>query len=273
MQNWANITPVEVVAVGSAMLVLCVAPTVLAWSDTRRRRKALAQAAALEAAARAALIPPPVEPPPVAAAVAPSLMDLQVTWDEPTATVNTDLLDAPVAAAVAAAALEAPVPAPVEPPASLAEAPAVEAAAEPPQPIEPAIESPTPAEPMDEPAAVGAPFAFCLQDLRRVRLPNWPPPEVNDDPVRSAVWRDAERLAAQHAQAIGAAALTSPQPVQSSCLGAAEADGTCTRLRFFLFEVLWPSTAEQAIAEAVFEIEADGATIRSSVRRLRRSHR
>jgi hypothetical protein len=246
MQNLANIKPVEVVVVGSALLVLCVAPAVLAWSDARRRRKVLARAA----------VPEPVvsAPPPVAAAATPSLADVQQVWDEPTVTVDADMLPAPAAplqpAAEFALPVEPPAAAPIDAPPAVAEAPA-------PPPAEPVREAQTVAEPPR--------YQFCLQELRRVRLPNWPPAEVHDDPARSAVWREAERLVVQRQQEINAMPLASTQRAQSSCLGFAEADAAGMRLRFLLFPLLWPSTEEQATAEAVFEVDRTTGEIRSRV--------
>jgi len=283
MQNWTNITPVEVVTVGSAMLIVCVAPSVLAWSDTRRRRRQLARAAALEAAARAAAFPTGET-----AAVA-SFMDTSQAWDEPTVTVDADVIGAPVVLPMEAAVFEVPPDAVAEIPVAGEEhrqpteehhdapvSPPTVAVAEPLQPPEPpgasavAPEPPPAAEPAEEEPWSGDGVTFCLQDLRRVRLPNWPPTEVTADPVRSATWRDAEHLAARYQAGIGTTRLVAPEAVRASCLGAAEAEAACTRLRFYLFEALWPSTAEQAIAEAVFEVEPDGTVARSFVRRRRR---
>jgi hypothetical protein len=257
MQNLANIRPVEVVVVGSALFVLCVAPAVLAWSDARRRRKMLARAAVPELAV---LAPQP--------AATPNLADVQQLWDEPTVTVDADMLAVPSAVPVVAP-VAAPQPAavfalPVEPPAA--------APIDAPPPIAEAQTPPT-AEPASQPHTFAEPrrYQFCLQELRRVRLPNWPPAEVLDDPARNEVWREAERLAVQRQQEITATPLASPQRAQSSCLGSAEADAAGMRLRFLLFPVLWPSTEGQATAEAVFEIDRATGEIRSWVNTLRRS--
>jgi hypothetical protein len=251
MQNLANITAVEVGVVGSALLILCVAPTMLAWSDAWRRRRVLAkaasEAAAREVAAREAAVPAPS---------APTSDEIQQRWDAPTVTVDADVLDAPPALAADAAVFAVPESTPAAAPTEAA--PATESTE--PAPVEPVNEPPAPVEPQG--------IQFCLQELRRVRLPNWPPAEVQEDPLRSEVWREAERLAALHEHEIGAAPLTSPHPVHSSCLGSAQADAAGMRLHFLLFPVLWPSTAEQATAEAVFEIEPDGK-MRSHVNSLR----
>src|SRR5664279_3837150 len=130
MQNLPNFTLVEGVVVGNAMLVLWIAPAVLGWSDARRRRKILAMAAAREAAlireaaqereaamAREAalLVPPPA---------APSLVDLQQLWDEPTVTVDLEDFGAPAAAPLPTAVFEVPVELP--PPAPITAALAVD---------------------------------------------------------------------------------------------------------------------------------------------------
>jgi len=298
MQNLPNITSNEVVVVGSAMLVLCVAPTVLAWGGAWRRRKALAQAAAREAlaqaAAREALAQAAARealeaaPPPAFDADMPKLVDLQELWDEPTVTLDADVFGAPLAAP-ATAVVETPAESPATAPMALSTPIEVLAPVEVPQPIEaPApiavsvpAEAPAPiaavsaglaeAERAPHTPAEPARFQFCLQELRRVRLPNWPPAEVLQDADRSEVWHAAERLAAERQREISATPLASPQQVQSSCLGAAEADATLMRLRFLLFPVLWPSTEEQATAEAVFEIDRAGGPIRSYVNSLRPS--
>ncbi len=300
MQNLANFTSAEGVVVGSALLILCAAPTVLAWSDARRRRRAVAEAAAreraiAEAAARQALLPGLSGQVPVR-----DLADPHQLWDEPTVTVESEVLTmAPAMAAVipvfemptessAPPALEAP---PVvaelteslvadEPaPPAIADVNQSMAAAEMPAPLSiagadepPRISAATEprVEAVPEPAPVQR-FEFCLQELRRVRLPNWPPAEVHADPVRSEVWHEGERLAAQRQREIGEATLVSSQRAQSSCLGSAEADATSIRLSFLLFPVLWPSTETQATAEAVFEINRSDGTIRSHVNNLQHS--
>lgn len=293
MQNLPNITSVEGVVVGSAMLVLWIAPAVLGWSDARRRRKVLAMAAAREAAlvreaavaleaerAREAALAREAElsvSPPAVAATAPGMVDLQL-WDEPTVTVDLEDLGAPAAAPSPAAVSEVPVEPPAAAPIEVA-LPIAEAAAAPPipevvaaPPIPQVIEAPRP-EPVSEPQppAETPRFQFCLQELRRVRLASWPPVEVQEDTVRSEIWRDAERLAAERQREIGALPLASPHQAQSSCLGSAEADAVAVRLHFLLFPVLWPSTEEQATAEAVFEIDRASGAIRSHVNSLRRS--
>jgi hypothetical protein len=237
MQNLPNITPVEVVTVGSAMLVLCVAPAVLAWSDARRRRKALSVALA-----RAAAVPPqPAAPPELG--------------NEPLPMVVADGLAAATAVPPAAAVFEVPTETAV--PAMVSEPATALVAENEPSPVAPDADQPR--------------YQFCLQELRRVRLPDWPPADVRNDPVRGAVWREAERLAEHRQREITAMPLSSPQRAQSSCLGSAEADDACVRLHFLLFPVLWPSTEEQAAAEAVFEIDRTSDAIRGWVNSLRRA--
>ncbi len=237
MQNLPNITPVEVVTVGSAMLILCVAPAVLAWSDVRRRRKALRMTLAREAA-----VPPQPAAPP--------------EWrNELPLTVVADGIAAATAVPPAAAVFEVPTETAV--PAMVPE-PAAALVAE---------NEPSPAAPdADQPRC-----QFCLQELRRVRLPDWPPADVRNDPLRGEVWREAERLAEHRQREITAMPLSSPQRAQSSCLGAAEADDACVRLHFLLFPVLWPSTEAQATAEAVFEVDRTSGAIRGWVNSLRRA--
>ncbi len=96
---------------------------------------------------------------------------------------------------------------------------------------------------------------FRLQDLRRVRLRDWPPQSVRHDPERHQAWLEAERLLEDHQSAVNAPVLSSPCPAQSVCLGAVEEEGSRSRLRFLLFPVLWPADEDQALAEVIFEID------------------
>ena len=180
MQNLPNITSVEGVVVGSAVLVLWWRRRG-GWSDARRRRKVLALAAAREAAwrggglAREALVG--TAPPGMAGRRAEPGGSAEL-WDEPTVTVGADALSAAPPQPADAIVFEAP----AEPPATIEALPSTPVEAPP-----PAAEAPLPVQevPAQEvavsappPAAEAPRFPFCLQELRRVRLPNWPPAEV-----------------------------------------------------------------------------------------------
>ena len=256
MQNLPNILPMEVAVVVAAALLLCGGPAVLAWSDERRRRRrererlAEERRAAMPAAEVAiASMPagsgePVVALPEVPPQAAPEMMPMVEAAVEPSAAP----FDIPNDVAEAAA-----LPVPDSMP------PALEAMAPPP------VEQPQGDSAAFDATVPSARYELHLDELRRVRLPDWPPEAVRHDSQRLAVWREAEQLAEAHHAAIGATPLHSPYRAQSSCLGGAESEGTRLRLRFLLFPMLWPVSDTQAVAEAVFEMDRDGGNLRSWV--------
>jgi hypothetical protein len=127
----------------------------------------------------------------------------------------------------------------------------------------PAPEAPRPEE--------SARYHFRLQDLRRVRLRDWPPSAVRNDPEQQRVWHEAEALAEDHESAVSVTVLSSPYPAQSVCLGAAGGEGSKLRLRFLLFPVLWPAHEEQALAEAIFEVDRSAGEVRSWIQARRKN--
>lgn len=252
MTSMPSITPTEIALFCAAALLLCIAPVVLAWSDARRRRRELGQAALSTFGPAAPPLPMAAayESLPQAEPVAPAPM-------EAPASVLAELLDEPVVAPAAEfpeAALEASAQAP-EPVAAEPAAPA-------------AVRHGAPAAPPPEEAPR---YQFQLLDLRQARLPDWPPPAIRDDVEGYRIWREAERVAALHDRAISTVPLVAPEVMQSTALGAAESDGSKFRLHFLLFPTLWPVGADQAVAEAVFEIDPSAGVLRSWVARLRRS--
>lgn len=115
---------------------------------------------------------------------------------------------------------------------------------------------------VDEPT-----FAFRLDDLRHARVLEAPSREVLDDPARRQQWEEGLRLAGMHAAPIGAASLSASFEPQARCFaGMGESDGA-NELRFWLFHGLWPTSVEQAAAEAVFELGAEGIAKAYVVRR------
>jgi hypothetical protein len=254
MQNLPNITPNEIAVVAVAVLVLFVAPGLIGWSDARRRRRA-DRAAALETAAHASATdfrPVSVEAPPAAEA----LPDAAARTEAEAALPNETLVR-------------------VEPPARAAAETAV--AAQPDADVRahtaPAPSWASPAESGSraelEPLSGAAKHRFRLDDLHRVELSDWPPPAVRNDPERSRSWREAEQVAQQYQTAIHLAAIASPYPARSHCLGAAAADHAQLRLSFLLFPVLWPVSQNQAVAQAIFRIDRVSGEVRGWVDALR----
>ncbi len=136
----------------------------------------------------------------------------------------------------------------------------------------------TPAEPPVAPAALelqplAAPgrHRFRLRDLHRTQLPDWPPAVIRHDAERNRIWQEAERVAAEYQALIDEATIVSPYPARATCLGAGEIDGPIVRLRYLLFPSLWPVSENQAVAEAVFEIDQAHGGIRGWVDALRAS--
>jgi hypothetical protein len=250
MPNMPNITPLEIAAVAAAVLLLCVTPAVVAWSDERQRRR-------LRLQATAAL---PAEP------AAVGRTDATPGWYEPAtpsaaADEPTDSLWLTEAAADAINEQRRA-------------APEQDIAAGRGDPIAPSDPGVMPLRPEAPDEAVPVPDAvrhrFQLQDLRRVRLRDWPPAAVRNDPARARVWHEAERVLQEHYAAISSTVLSAPHPAQSSCLGSAEEDGANLRLRFLLFPVLWPVSEDEAVAEAVFDVDRGGGEMRCRVERLKR---
>ncbi len=260
MHNWPNITPFEVAVVCTAALLLCIMPNLLAVADVRRRRRQQRAAAEESVMQRRAT------------EMAESSVSQGTTATTATAataeTVPTDSVteaSAPATEATTAAA-SLPESAPATPPASVAPHVTEVAAA-----LQHEVADPAPAqvaratawpESTEEPTVC----TLRLEDLRRVKLPNWPPAEVRDNPERKRLWEEAVRVAEQ--PLLTAMAVDSPRRAESACLGSAESDGSVLRLHFFLFSDLWPVAAEQATSEALFEVDSAAGSVRARVRSL-----
>ncbi len=244
MQNMPNISTTEVLVVCTAVLLFSVVPAVLQWSDQRRRRRLAAQQArvALAAEAAAAERPSAVESPAESA-------ELNIENVEPLAARRGP---DDTSGGMVSAAEDTPA-APLASAAAVLAAPA----AEPPLQELRGAESASP--------ETGR-YPLQLRDLRRVRLRDWPPAAVRDDPERNRVWEEAQRAAEEKQAVIGSTPLSSPFAAQSACLGSAEEHDSTLQLRFLLFPVLWPVSEEQAAAEAVFEIDRVSGEIHGHIR-------
>jgi hypothetical protein len=226
MANIANITPVEIAVAGAGVLLFFVCPVLLAWTDRRRRyRLQAAQARMASLAAPLSVVDvSPTEAFPItgsASAVAESMG------------AGSDTITAPISAPTPLS----PTPAPCE---SVADAHA-------------AIEL----RPFDGLWR----YRFHLQELHEARLPDWPPIAVRDDPERARLWQEGERLCDQYRTRITAATICSPHPARSRCLGGVEAYGAKLRVHVLLFPILWPISQNQAVAQAIFEINPDWGAI------------
>jgi hypothetical protein len=256
MPNMPSITPAEIAVVGIAALVLYVVPFVLARIGERRRRRL------------------PVWSRTVAVTEAP---------DQPAAATPT--LDLPSVPATAAAQRCDPHGASPEEPASPAyEDGSTAAMTETPELAAPAAAgqctsnipqlltasaTATPfgddtGGPAFEPFAGDAGYQFRLEDLHRVRFPEWA------DAARSHLWRDAERVAEMHGTAISASMLLSPYPIRSACRSGVELEHSTLRLRYLLFPALWPTSRDQAVAQATFEVDLQTGALHPRVDALRR---
>ncbi len=240
MHNFPNITSAEVAVVCTAALLLCIVPNLMAWGDARRqrrlRRAALAQTTmmrgSLEASASTTMLGVPASAEPAA------------RHDDATGVV-----------------LEAPPP--VAPVTETVFAPAIDRTAVSAESLAPSTDA---AIVTSAPADEEAIHDFRLDELRRVKLPNWPPPEVRDNPEKKRIWEEAVRIAEQ--PLITSMRLRSPRRAESACLCAADSEGSVLRLRFLLFPELWPVAADQATAAVTFEIDSASGEVHSSVRSL-----
>lgn len=266
MQNLPNIEPMEVAVVSLAAVVLCFAPTVLGWADGLRRRRA-------ERLASGTLpLTPYPEPAHAEAPEAEVQAGAEVSmaesgyapvdeFGEPGVPTGGEVSEAAARPVLSETLAAAPLP-----PAAETQEPRHESGGG--EPSAPALDAGLPMfeERPADPAA--ATHLFRLDELRRVRLPDWPPAGVRDDPERHRLWQEAQRVGEQGV--ITSAALAASVAVQSTCLGRAEADGPKLRLHFLLFPDLWPVSPMQAVAAAVFEVDTASGEIHRRVVRVKR---
>lgn len=268
MQNMPNITLMEAVVVCAAVLLLYIGPAVLAWSDARRRRRLQARETRASQLWTEPMPPFSVTPEP-----SPASGEMTAPVPSPDA-LETTVANAEVSQLAGSDLRSAPLSEPLAPRAAAA-APSPESAVSAPAPIAPAMAavadqndgSLLELQPLDGPSR----HCFRLADLHQTRLPDWPPSAIRNDPERNRLWQDAERVAEEHRAVIASAAIWSPYPARSSCLGAAETEGPRARVRFLLFPLPWPVTQSQAVAQAVFEIDRARGEIRGWVDALRES--
>jgi len=240
-----NILPMEMVVVGAGFGVLCLAPAILAWVEAARRRRAERAAHAIAVAL------PTVDASGVELGLSARDDARLVPEEHPTPEPSRVLMEVPPLPIAVPTATE---PVVAEP--GMVTPYSTPFAAQP---------SPTAAESAGAPSVEsgGRSYEFRLQDLRRARILDWPPAAIREDAERNQSWQEGQRIASAHQTQINATTFTASYMPQSSCFGAAEAVGTRVRLRFLLFRDLWPVHENQAIAEAVFEIDGPGNEIRS----------
>jgi hypothetical protein len=258
-----HIAPTEVAVVAAAVVLFYFVPVAVAWRDEARRRKLLRQEAAACASARLSEIGRDTTVAPLAEALPP----------EPgAAAADSELpgkLDSSAnvlgAAPVAETALPGEEPVTVQ----VLQTAQVDRAAD----LAPTIPEPSVACAALEvqPRATPGRHRFRLQDLHRTQLPDWPPAVVRHDAERNRMWQEAERIAEEYRDRIDAATISSPYPARATCLGAAEVDGPVVRLRYLLFPSVWPVSENQAVAQAVFEVDRARAEIHGWVDALRAS--
>jgi hypothetical protein len=270
LANLPNVTMPEMIVLAAAALFLTITPAAVAWSDAMRRRRALAASPVGGAAATASLLPP--LPAPVLET--PLLVETMVAAEEIEApAASPDILSDWDAAPAYAASEETAKLAPDDVDVVTAAAPAALTASQPQASMElpAAAEAPPSAQWVSvgplaapEPAADGA-RRFQLLELRQARLATWPPAAVWEHPEHRRLWEEGERLAAKYDREISSATLSWSQQLQSTAYGGVDTDGTTYRLRFLLFEEMWPPSADQAQAAAIFEIAPTAGVSRSWV--------
>ena len=245
MQNMPNISPMEVVVVGAAVLLYSAAPALLSWNERRRRRRMSAELARAALGSDAAILGAAGAVDSPAESSGPEIGSAEPLPED---TVG-QMLDEPADTMAAS-------PTPLSSTDTLETSPATEA---------PRYELRGEEAPSPEPEH----YRIQLQDLRRVRLRDWPSAMVRNDPERNRAWQEGQRAAEEYQSLIGSTVLSSPCAAQSACLGFAEEHGSTLQLRFLLFPILWPVSDEQAVAEAVFEVDRVSGELHSQVRARR----
>ena len=249
-----SITPAEIVVVSTAVLILYVVPFLLASIDKRQRHRLPVWSATVtvtEPPDQVATATPTVDVPSARAAETAQCRDAEAASpEEPASTAREDGARAPV---VEAPELAAPIA-------------ATECAPDTSEPTADATPAGNgPESPAFEPFAGDAGYQFRLEDLRRVRFPDWP------DAAGGHLWRDAERVADAHRADVFGSVLLSPYPIRSACRGGVEQEHSTLRLSYLLFPSLWPASRDQAVAQARFEIDMESGTVRHCLEALRRT--
>lgn len=258
------ILPLEWVVVGAAFVVFCIVPALLAWVDARRTRRRSATATAPAEDSGLPVTPSlrashgqgeVVEKAVAAHNAEPAARTLEWGLADSGGEVAADVVRpvAPVISVTGAAdVVTAPFP----------------AAADPGAPSNP-VSSPGPLGARvdalhdatafrNHPAPLATFHAFRLQELRRVRLADWPPLTVSSGAERRQQWDEGQRLLEAEQSRIEALSLRAPFPPQAFCYAGADIAAGRARLRFLLFPGLWPSLATEAAALVIIDI-AGGA--------------
>jgi hypothetical protein len=279
IENGPRISPLEIALLAAAVLFLYVVPVVLSWSDAWRRRRIRRQEmmASWIAAPEVSPLPVPSADGLAAPAVEGTAFDaiasemLEHAVEIPAAEPHAPIATWPAAtAALAAEIADAPEPIfPPEPEVRMEEpliVPGMVAVSDSNRAM------PTERPPLEvQPLEGVARHQFRLRELHRAGLPDWPPSAIRDDAERRRTWSEAERIIEAHWEQLSAIVIASPYPARSACLGAAETHAGRYRIHFLLFPVLWPMAEGQAVAQAVFEVDAAGGPIRGWVDALRAS--
>jgi hypothetical protein len=248
----------EMTMVGIAVAVFYVVPAMLQFADARRRRRLERQQIAATLSPSDSAVPSDVTtvPSDVAAVPVDDTVEPVPPWSDTMARSAGDT------------------DGPAEPWAALEGLPGgdesrgeVEPIGAPLPPSMPQAAAPLEIHPLEGPSR----HRFRLAALHRAHLPDWPPAVIRHDPDRYRAWQEAEQVAESHWAAIGSATVVSPYPARSTCLGAAQRDGSRFRVCFLLFPALWPVTEDQALAQAVFEIDTERGELRGWVDALRES--
>jgi hypothetical protein len=250
----------EIVGVGAGVVILYVVPFLMAVIEGRRRRR---EQSWHEVMSGFELTPPATHAETPLSATSDSANDITGASTSATATVPDAMERAPIPApmfhvlaepTVARPAAELPVAElPVaEPPVAevrVAEAPATAPA---PENAEGGTETDGDGArgPVFEPFDGNARYSFRLEDLHRVRLAD--AAGLADTPLL----QDAERMLGAQRPTIASTVLASPYPVRSACLAGVEREAAMLRVCYLLFPCLWPASRHEAVAEAVFEIDA-----------------
>jgi hypothetical protein len=250
MPNMPSITPAEVAVVSAAVVILYVVPFVLATIDQRRRRRLPVSSSPVM------VTEPPAEPAVVAPTVeVPAAIGEAAQRCDPDGASREQLAPTAHENGAPAAVTEA-----LQPVAADTCAPDTGG---------PEIANATPSGtdaggPAFETFAGDAGYQFRLEDLHRVRLPDWA------DAARGRSGRDAERVAETHRAAVFGRVLRSPYPVRSACRSEVEQEHSTLRLCYLLFPSLWPASREQAVAHAMFEIDMETGAVRHRLDAIRR---
>jgi len=255
MPNMPTITPAEIAVFSTAVMVLYVVPFVLARIDERRRRRLPVWSSTVTATEPLdqPSATPVADTPSAAASEAAQCRDDAggASPDEPASPAHDN------AGAPATETPELPAPVGADEYASKAPEPQVVNTT--------ALGDGSAGIPAFEPFAGTTGYQFRLEDLHRVRLADCAAM------ARSELRREAEGVAEAHRPAVFGSLLFSPYPIRSACCSGVEQEQSKLRLHYLLFPSLWPVSGDQAVAQAMFEIDLETGTVRHRLDAARRS--